>query len=62
MIVCYRSLTGFLKCSGFEVIQAMSKLPVDAKDRPLQLVTISHCGELQRKAKPGEPETLLLIV
>ncbi|GAA5846210.1 hypothetical protein JCM5353_007046 [Sporobolomyces roseus] len=37
---------------GFEVIQAMSKLPVDAKDRPLQLVTISHCGELQRKAKP----------
>ncbi|GAA5902237.1 uncharacterized protein JCM6883_001341 [Sporobolomyces salmoneus] len=36
---------------GFEVIQAMSKLPVDAKDRPLQLVTISHCGELERKVK-----------
>ncbi|GAA5943645.1 uncharacterized protein JCM15063_002995 [Sporobolomyces koalae] len=37
---------------GFEVIVAMSKLPVDPKDRPLQLVTISHCGELERKAKP----------
>ena len=32
----------------------MSKLPVDAKDRPLQLVTISHCGELERKVKTGE--------
>ncbi|GAA6006621.1 hypothetical protein JCM11491_003120 [Sporobolomyces phaffii] len=38
--------------SGFDVIQAMSKLPVDTKDRPLQLVTISHCGELERKVKP----------
>ncbi|GAA5876430.1 hypothetical protein JCM8547_002122 [Rhodosporidiobolus lusitaniae] len=37
---------------GFEVILAMSKLPTDAKDHPLQLVTISHCGELERKAPP----------
>ncbi|GAA5872969.1 hypothetical protein JCM1840_007285 [Sporobolomyces johnsonii] len=36
---------------GYEVIVAMSKLPVDSKDHPLQLVTISHCGELERKAK-----------
>ncbi|GAA5949624.1 hypothetical protein JCM21900_002475 [Sporobolomyces salmonicolor] len=36
---------------GYEVMVAMSKLPVDSKDHPLQLVTISHCGELERKAK-----------
>ncbi|GAA6059689.1 hypothetical protein JCM10212_000076 [Sporobolomyces blumeae] len=36
---------------GYEIIQAMSKLPTDPKDRPLQLVTISHCGELERKVK-----------
>ncbi|GAA6011002.1 hypothetical protein JCM10207_005464 [Rhodosporidiobolus poonsookiae] len=42
---------------GYEVITAMSKLPTDAKDHPLQLVTISHCGELERKvaAKPAPP-------
>ncbi|GAA5977197.1 hypothetical protein JCM11641_003873 [Rhodosporidiobolus odoratus] len=42
---------------GHEVIAAMSKLPTDAKDHPLQLVTIAHCGELERKApaKPAPP-------
>ncbi|GAA5836328.1 hypothetical protein JCM11251_001464 [Rhodosporidiobolus azoricus] len=42
---------------GYETIVALSKLPTDAKDRPLQLVTISHCGELERKApaKPAPP-------
>ncbi|BGP20627.1 hypothetical protein JCM10213v2_008790 [Rhodosporidiobolus nylandii] len=34
---------------GYEVIQALSKLPTDAKDHPLQLVLISHCGELERR-------------
>lgn len=29
----------------------MSKLSTDAKDRPLQPVTIAHCGELERKAR-----------
>ncbi|GAA6041428.1 hypothetical protein JCM8097_005246 [Rhodosporidiobolus ruineniae] len=40
---------------GYETIVALSKLPTDAKDHPLQLVTISHCGELERKsaAKPA---------
>ncbi|GAA5884021.1 hypothetical protein JCM6882_002105 [Rhodosporidiobolus microsporus] len=42
---------------GYETIVAMSKLPTDAKDHSLQLVTISHCGELERKApaKPAPP-------
>lgn len=35
---------------GFETIVAISKMPVDAKDRPLELITIQHCGELERKA------------
>lgn len=35
---------------GFETIVAISKMPVDDKDRPLSLITISHCGELERKA------------
>ncbi|SCZ98380.1 BZ3500_MvSof-1268-A1-R1_Chr3-2g06331 [Microbotryum saponariae] len=35
---------------GYEVIEAISKLPVNEKDHPLQLVTISHCGQLERKA------------
>ncbi|KAK4054040.1 Peptidyl-prolyl cis-trans isomerase [Microbotryomycetes sp. JL221] len=34
---------------GFEIVEAMSKLGVDAKDHPLQLITISHCGELERR-------------
>ncbi|SGY84574.1 BQ5605_C009g05705 [Microbotryum silenes-dioicae] len=36
---------------GYEVIEAISKLPVNEKDHPLQLVTISHCGQLERKGK-----------
>ncbi|GAA5876204.1 hypothetical protein JCM3774_002325 [Rhodotorula dairenensis] len=42
---------------GFETIVAISKMPVDAKDRPLELITIQHCGELERKAaaKPPPP-------
>ncbi|GAA5937200.1 hypothetical protein JCM10213_007163 [Rhodosporidiobolus nylandii] len=42
---------------GYEVIQALSKLPTDAKDHPLQLVLISHCGELERRVptKPAPP-------
>lgn len=34
---------------GFETIVAISKMPVDDKDRPLSLITIQHCGELERK-------------
>ncbi|GAA5997577.1 uncharacterized protein JCM10292_000944 [Rhodotorula paludigena] len=40
---------------GFEIIQAISKMPVDDKDRPVSLITISHCGELQRKAAAAPP-------
>ncbi|BGP52081.1 hypothetical protein JCM10450v2_008052 [Rhodotorula kratochvilovae] len=42
---------------GYEIIVAISKLPVDEKDRPISLVTVSHCGELERKsaAKPAPP-------
>lgn len=36
---------------GYDVIEGLSKLPVDEKDRPTQLVTISHCGELERKGE-----------
>ena len=31
----------------------MAKVPVDSGDRPLSEVTISHCGELERKLKPN---------
>lgn len=34
---------------GYDIIEGLSKLPTDEKDRPTQLVTISHCGELERK-------------
>ncbi|GAA5982837.1 hypothetical protein JCM10908_006805 [Rhodotorula pacifica] len=42
---------------GFETIVAISKMAVDAKDRPIELITIQHCGELERKAaaKPPPP-------
>ncbi|BGP11793.1 hypothetical protein JCM10049v2_007713 [Rhodotorula toruloides] len=42
---------------GYEIIVAMSKMPVDAKDHPTQLITISHCGELERRvaARPKTP-------
>lgn len=36
---------------GMDCIVGLSKLPVDEKDRPTQLVTISHCGELERKGE-----------
>ncbi|KAG8908493.1 hypothetical protein FRB99_005851 [Tulasnella sp. 403] len=39
--------------SGYELAVRISKLPVDGKDRPLQPVVISHCGELElRKTAP----------
>ncbi|KDE07296.1 hypothetical protein MVLG_02516 [Microbotryum lychnidis-dioicae p1A1 Lamole] len=42
---------------GYEVIEAISKLPVNEKDHPLQLVTISHCGQLERKAPVKKART-----
>lgn len=36
---------------GYEIITAVSKLPVDAKDVPISLVTISNCGELERRKR-----------
>ncbi|KAM0789907.1 hypothetical protein ACM66B_006748 [Microbotryomycetes sp. NB124-2] len=35
---------------GFEIVETISKMSVDDKDRPLQLISISHCGELERRA------------
>lgn len=34
---------------GYEIIELISRLPVDAKDVPQSLVTISNCGELERR-------------
>ncbi|KDQ13468.1 hypothetical protein BOTBODRAFT_111338 [Botryobasidium botryosum FD-172 SS1] len=41
---------------GYETIVKISELPVDAKDKPLQPVIISHCGELELKKKAGAPQ------
>lgn len=32
---------------GYEIIEGLSKLPVNEKDFPLQQVLISNCGELE---------------
>lgn len=34
---------------GYDIIEGISKLPVNEKDHPTQLVTISHCGELEMR-------------
>ncbi|KAF8072140.1 cyclophilin-like domain-containing protein [Lyophyllum atratum] len=43
---------------GYQVVQKIAALPVDAKDRPLSPVVISNSGELELRkapAKPSEP-------
>jgi hypothetical protein len=35
--------------AGYDIIEGLSKLPVNDKDHPVQLVTISHCGELEMR-------------
>ncbi len=43
---------------GMDVCERMAKIPVDDKDRPLCDVIIAHCGELERRPKPGTaPQT-----
>ena len=37
---------------GYDVVVKITESPVDAKDRPLEPVVISNCGELIRKAPP----------
>lgn len=45
---------------GIEHIEAIGKLETDSKDRPLNRVTISHCGELElRKPKVARAPTPL---
>lgn len=36
---------------GYEVIQKLAEVPVDAKDRPLESIVITNCGELELRAK-----------
>lgn len=36
---------------GFEIVDLVENSQVDEKDRPIQKVTISHCGELIKKIK-----------
>ena len=38
---------------GFEIIQAIAAVETDDKDRPLQPVVVTNCGELVRKAAEG---------
>lgn len=38
---------------GMDVCERMAKIPVDDIDRPLCEVVIAHCGELERRPKPG---------
>ncbi|KAG5645565.1 hypothetical protein DXG03_005841 [Asterophora parasitica] len=37
---------------GYEVVEKIVGLPVDAKDRPLSPVVISNCGELELRKPP----------
>lgn len=39
-----------------EVIQKITEVPVDEKDRPTVPVTIANCGELMMRSKPAETE------
>ena len=53
----YDSLTGCRVfgrvISGLQHVQTIGHLPTDEKDRPVDVVTISHCGELElRKPVP----------
>ncbi|KAH0552988.1 hypothetical protein GP486_006817 [Trichoglossum hirsutum] len=41
--------------SGQQVLDKMVKLKVDKNDRPHEDVLIVHCGELERRKKPGQP-------
>ncbi|KAI8617906.1 cyclophilin-like domain-containing protein, partial [Chytriomyces sp. MP71] len=43
--------------SGFEVFRAIEAVPTDNKDKPLDPVTITHSGELIRKANPASGST-----
>ncbi|KAG6811208.1 hypothetical protein H0H92_008570 [Tricholoma furcatifolium] len=42
---------------GFEIVQKIVALPVDAKSRPLMPVIISNCGELELRKPPAKPAT-----
>ncbi|KAI5481323.1 Peptidyl-prolyl cis-trans isomerase, cyclophilin-type [Pseudohyphozyma bogoriensis] len=51
---------------GYDIIEGLSKLPTNEKDFPVQLVTISNCGELElRKTeeieKKAEEQRLAMI-
>ncbi|KAG6819587.1 hypothetical protein H0H93_010471 [Arthromyces matolae] len=40
---------------GFDIVQKISTIPVDAKSRPLTPVVISNCGELELRKPPAQP-------
>ncbi|OZJ05757.1 hypothetical protein BZG36_01267 [Bifiguratus adelaidae] len=37
---------------GYEIVEQIENLPVDAKDHPLSMVMIAHCGELVLQLPP----------
>lgn len=39
---------------GYEHLKTIEALPTDRKDRPLQTVAISRCGELELQKRPAE--------
>lgn len=43
---------------GYDVVQKIASVPVDAKDRPLSPVIISNCGELELR-QPGKLHPLI---
>ncbi|KAG5637965.1 hypothetical protein H0H81_002409 [Sphagnurus paluster] len=45
---------------GYEVVQKIASLPVDAKDRPLTPIVISNCGELELRKAAGDPPLLFM--
>lgn len=47
-------LLHFWTVSGYEHLKTIEALPTDKKDRPLQTVSISRCGELELQKRPAE--------
>ncbi|KAI9656002.1 MAG: hypothetical protein M1821_005063 [Bathelium mastoideum] len=41
---------------GQDILRRMAKVDVDDNDRPLTPLLIAHCGELERRKKPTQPE------
>ena len=47
--------------SGYDVVKAIESTPVDDNDRPIGIVMIAQCGELELKLPPNYKGNLTLV-